>query len=450
MAGSGAQLANRILIGVGIGVLAGVAVLALGQAVPSIVPQARAFSTAVLDPFGQVFLRLLFFVVIPLVFASLCSGVVQLGRLDKLGRIGGYTFGIFVLNMVVAVCLGLVMMNVLQPGGHLDPEAKTRLLEEFAGAANATIQKGAERPDMTFATLVEMFLPRNLFGAFVGNTRTALGDVLPLIVFAILCGAAGTRLLPEVRARMIAALEMVAELMTTIVGFALRLAPYAVAGMLFSVVVKIGMDILVALAVFVTGCVVMLLLHLFGTMSLFLKLWTKRSPALFFRQIRAVLITAFTTSSSSASLPTALACARDTLKVSPSTSGFVLPLGATMNMSGTALFEGCVVLFIAQVFGVDLTIGDQITLVVLSVISAVAVAGIPGGSLPLLAGLLVSFNIPAEGIGIILGVDRILDMTRTMVNVGCDLVAVTVVEDRMGGTAEMDAAFEASKSQRGE
>jgi DAACS family dicarboxylate/amino acid:cation (Na+ or H+) symporter len=198
--------------------------------------------------------------------------------------------------------------------------------------------------------------------------------------------------------------------------------------MIFSVVVKVGFEIIIALGLFVLGCVGMLLLHLFGTMSVWLKFLAHRSPGTFFRQIKEVLITAFSTSSSSATLPTALAVARDSLGIRPSTAGFVLPLGATMNMAGTALYEGCVVLFVAQVFGVHLDIAQQATLVFLSVLSAVAVAAIPGGSLPLIAGLLGAFGIPPEGIGIVLGVDRILDMTRTMVNVTADLVTAAVVD----------------------
>jgi len=201
--------------------------------------------------------------------------------------------------------------------------------------------------------------------------------------------------------------------------------------MIYSVVVKIGIDILVALGVFVLGCGGVLLLHLFGSMTLFLKLWTKRSPVAFFTQIRTVLVTAFSTSSSNATLPTALDCAKETLGVSPPVAGFVLPLGTTMNMSGTALYEGCVVLFVAQVFGVDLGLGQQVTLLLLSVLSAVAVAGIPGGSLPLIAGLLISFGIPPEGIGIVIGVDRLLDMTRTMTNVGCDMVTTVIVDSQV-------------------
>jgi len=326
---------------------------------------------------------------------------------------------------------------VLQPGNRLDEETSARLIQEYSGQAQQHVQKGAERPAMTPATVVEMFMPRNLFGAFVGNQRTALGDVLPLIVFAILVGAAGLKLPPERRQRFQDSLETVNELMTGIVHFALKLAPYAVPAMIFSVIVKVGFDIIIALGLFVLGCVSMLLLHLFGTMSLWLKFLAKRSPAEFFRQIKDVLVTAFSTSSSSATLPAALAAARERLGVAPSTAGFVLPLGTTMNMSGTALFEGCVVLFVAQVFGVHLDAAQQVTLVLLSVLSAVAVAAIPGGSLPLIAGLLATFGIPPEGIGIVIGVDRILDMTRTMTNVGSDVVTTVVVDARQKATAKV-------------
>jgi DAACS family dicarboxylate/amino acid:cation (Na+ or H+) symporter len=170
-----------------------------------------------------------------------------------------------------------------------------------------------------------------------------------------------------------------------------------------------------------------MLLHLFGTMSIWVKLLAGRRLGEFWKQLRPVLVTAFSTSSSAATLPTALAVARDQLNVRPAVAGFVLPLGTTMNMAGTALYEGCVVLFVAQVFGIELSLAHQITLLFLAVLSAVAVAAIPGGSLPLIAGLLASFGIPPEGIGIILGVDRILDMTRTMVNVGSDVVTTVVV-----------------------
>jgi DAACS family dicarboxylate/amino acid:cation (Na+ or H+) symporter len=431
MAHSDQRLANRILIGLAVGAAAGALVLLIGQFAPQVLTASRQLSTAVLDPFGQVFLRLLFFVVIPLIFASLTAGVVQLGRLSELGPLAGRTFALFFLNMSIGVALGLIMMNVLEPGSQLDEATKTQLVVEYGGAAQQHIDRQATSPDVNLTTLVDMFMPRNLVGAFVGNDRNLLGEVLPLILFAILVGVAGTQLSESKRIRLQAALEMITELMTGIVHLALRLAPYAVPAMIFSVVVKIGFDILIALGVFVLGCLFVMLLHLFGTMSVWLRLWTRHRPLQFFRNIEAVLVTAFSTSSSNATLPAALAVARETLAIRPSTAGFVLPLGATMNMSGTALYEGCVVLFVAQVFGVDLGFGQQITLLLLAVLSAVAVAGIPGGSLPLIAGLLITFGIPPEGIGIVLGADRLLDMTRTMVNVGSDVVTCAVVDARL-------------------
>lgn len=432
-------LATRILWGLAIGVVAAIATLILGHWFPAALTFMQSISSTVFDPFGQVFLRLLFFVVIPLVFASLASGVVQLGRLDRLGPLAGRTFALFIANMLIAVFIGLLMMNLLQPGHHLAAGSQDLLMKEYGGTALQAVATEASRPKMSLSTVVDMFMPRNLFGAFIGNSRGSLGDVLPLIVFAILVGAAGTRLAEDKRMKLQAGLDVVAEVMTGIVHFALKLAPYAVPAMIYSVIVKVGVDILLTLSVFVVGCAVALAIQLFGTLSLWLRFLARRSPLAFFRQVRPLLITAFSTSSSSATLPAALATAHDELKLSPSTAGFVLPLGATMNMSGTALFEGCVVLFVAQAFGVDLSLFNQFILMFLAVLSAVAVAGIPGGSLPLIAGLLATFGVPPEGIGIVLGVDRILDMLRTTVNVGSDIVTATVVDDRIRMARASDA-----------
>jgi DAACS family dicarboxylate/amino acid:cation (Na+ or H+) symporter len=422
------RLANRILLGLLFGAVAGAATLLIGAAAPAVLDGARKFATLVLDPLGQVFLRMLFFVVIPLVFASLANGVAQLERMSQLGPLAGRTFALFFLNMSIAVALGLVMMNVVGPGENLPPEASTRLMEEYGGPAAQHAERRASQPALTPMSFVEMFMPRNLFGAFVGNSRDTLGDVLPLIVFAILVGAAAIRLGGERREKLRSGLGLVNDLMTGIVHFALTLAPIAVPALIYSVIVKIGWDIVLALGLFVVSCIFVMLLHLFGTMSIWVRFLARRPLREFWRQLRPVLITAFSTSSSAATLPAALAVARDQLQIKPPVAGFVLPLGTTMNMAGTALYEGCVVLFVAQVFGVDLSLAQQFVLLILAVLSAVAVAAIPGGSLPLIAGLLVSFGIPAEGIGIILGVDRILDMTRTMVNVGSDVVTTTVVD----------------------
>jgi Na+/H+-dicarboxylate symporter len=423
-----ARLANRILLGLAVGAVAGAATLLIGGAAPGVLEGARKFTTLVLDPLGQVFLRMLFFVVIPLVFASLAMGVAQLERMGQLGPLAGRTFALFFLNMSIAVALGLVVMNVVGPGETLSPETRTRLMEEYGGTAAQHVTRSTEQPDLTPMSVVEMFMPRNLFGAFVGTDRGKLGDVLPLILFAVLVGAAAIRLGGERRDRLRSGLGLVNDLMTGIVHFALKLAPYAVPALIYSVIIKMGWDIVVALGLFVVCCVSVMLLHLFGTMSIWVRLLAQRRLGEFWRQMRPVLATAFSTSSSAATLPAALAVAQEQLKVRPAVAGFVLPLGTTMNMAGTALYEGCVVLFVAQVFGIELSLALQITLLFLAVLSAVAVAAIPGGSLPLIAGLLASFGIPPEGIGIILGVDRLLDMTRTMVNVGSDIVTTTVVD----------------------
>lgn len=437
------SLANRILVGMALGVVAAIATLGVGHIHPPTLDFMRRVSTAVFDPVGQVFLRMLFFVVMPLVFASLTAGVVQLGRPGRIGPLALRTFAVFFANMAIGVTIGLVMMNLLEPGRHLPPEATQKLLADFGGAAKSVTDRGAAQPGMSFALIVDMFMPRNLLGAIAGHERGAIGEVLPLILFAILFGAASTQLADARRQQVLAALETLAEIMTKIVDFALRLAPYAVPAMIYSVIVKVGLSVLAALSWFVIGCTVAFVLHLFGTMSLWMRFLAKRSPLDFFRRIRPVLVTAFATSSSNATLPTALAAAREDLKLSESTSSFVLSLGTTMNMSGTALFEGCVVLFIAQIFGVNLDLGQQVVLMLMAVLSAVAVAGIPGGSLPLIAGLLATFGVPPEGIGIIIGVDRILDMMRTAVNVGSDVATAVVVDHQMrraGLTDQVPAA----------
>jgi len=353
--------------------------------------------------------------------------VVQLGRLERLGPLAARTFLLFGLNMAIGVALGLLMMNVLRPGHRLDKTVQAQILSQYQQDAAKQQARAEEQRSQgfDFARLVDMFMPANLLKSVVEF------QVLPLILFALLLGAAGTLLEESRRHALQRALEIVAELMTSLVHFALILAPVAVPAMIFSVVVKFGFEFINSLLLFVVGVLAIMLLHLFGTMSILLKLFTRRSPLQFFKAIRTILVTAFSTSSSNATLPTSLQVSREELGVSPSTAGFVLPLGATMNMSGTALYEGCVVLFIAQVYGVPLGLGQQLILLLLTVLSAVAVAGIPGASLPLIIGLLMNFGIPPEGIALILGTDRLLDMARTTLNVAADVVTACIVDEQL-------------------
>jgi DAACS family dicarboxylate/amino acid:cation (Na+ or H+) symporter len=322
------------------------------------------------------------------------------------------------------------MMNLLKPGADLPAETRAQLLEQNRGTAQDLQAKAAGQEFISLNMLVEMFMPRNLLKAVVDF------QILPLILFAILLGAAGTTLREEQRLSLQSGLDTLTALMTRLVQFALLLAPYAVAAMLASVAIKFGLNFLRPLGWFVLGVLGVMFVHLFGTMSLLLKLFTRRSPLAFFRAIRTILVTAFSTSSSNATLPTSIQVSRETLGVSASTAGFVLPLGATMNMSGTALYEGCVVLFVAQVYGVHLGLGQQLVLLLLAVLSAVAVAGVPGASLPLIVGLLINFGLPAEGIALILGADRLLDMARTVLNVAADVVTACIVDEQMNKSAK--------------
>lgn len=425
------RLATWILGGLIVGVMLGLAALVVGQGNPGFLQGVRGVATEVLDPIGRIFLHLLFFVIVPLIFSSLALGVVQLGRLDRLGPLAWRTLMLFALNMAIGVAIGLVLMNLFRPGNALDDGTKAAMMQEFGGRARQAAEASAAQPSISFSLLVDMFLPRNLLKAVVEF------QVLPLIAFALLVGAAGTQLRDDLRRPLQTGLEMATELMTRIVHYALLLAPVAVPAMIFSVIVKVGTNMLLALGGFVVLCLAAMALHLFGTLSLWIKLWARRRPWEFWSRTRTILITAFSTSSSNATLPTSLQVCREELKLSPSVASFVLPLGATMNMSGTALYEGCVVLFIAQIYGVDLTIGRQVVLLLLSVLSAVAVAGIPGASLPLIAGLLTTFGVPPEGLAIIIGVDRLLDMGRTTLNVAADVVTATIVDRQMGASGEV-------------
>jgi len=334
------------------------------------------------------------------------------------------------------VVLGLVMMNVLQPGRALGAESRDQLLSQ--AMSSSTLPQEAYDPgqSLDFNRVVEMFLPRNLLQAVVGF------QLLPLILFGLLFGAAVTGLAPPRREYVETGLQALVDVMAQIVGWAMRLAPYAVAALVASAVAQAGWSLLVAMMLFVSGVLLVMILHLGGTLSLLLRLFSRRSPRAFFRAIRLILATAFSTSSSNATLPTSIQVSRNVLGVSRATAGFVLPLGATLNMSGTALYEGCVVLFVAQVYDVQLALGQQIQLVLLAVLSAVAVAGVPGASLPVLMGLLVNFGLPAEGVLLILGFDRVLDMARTTVNVGADVVTACIVDDHLPTPSDGDRDHE--------
>jgi DAACS family dicarboxylate/amino acid:cation (Na+ or H+) symporter len=257
-------------------------------------------------------------------------------------------------------------------------------------------------------------------------------DMLGVIFFGLMFGAALT-LITAARAKpMIDVLEALQDVVIKIVEMAMKLAPYGVAGLIFGVTSIFGFSLLVPLGSYVAVVLGGLLIHVLFTISIILKTYGRISPFRFYSRIRSSMITAFSTSSSAATLPTNLAVAEQNLGIPPKIAGFVLPLGTTMCMNGTALYEGITVLFLAQVFGHVLTVPEMVIVMIMSVITAVGAAGVPGGSLPLLVGILLMFGIPGEGIALILGIDRILDMSRTTVNVIGDL-AVTLCVARSEG-----------------
>jgi dicarboxylate/amino acid:cation (Na+ or H+) symporter, DAACS family len=419
--GTGMKLHTRILLGLVVGAALGVAAnFTLGGQHQVVV----WLNKYIAGPVGQVFLRMLFMIVVPLVFASISLGVAGLGDLRKVGRVGGKAIAYFLLTTAIAASLGLIAVNIFQPGGRLDPAVREQLLQTYAKDASSKVEAAATS---TFGieTLVNL-VPRNPVKAMADL------DLLALIFFAFIFGMALTMIAVHKAKPVIAFLEGLNDVVIKIVEFAMRLAPYGVTALIFGVTSRFGFDLLAPLASYVLVVLGALILQGVVVNSVILRTLIGVSPRLFFSRIRSSIVTAFSTSSSSATLPTNLAVIEKNLGVPPSIAGFVLPVGSTMCMNGTALFEGITVLFLAQVFGVQLDLGQQIVVVAMSVLTAVGAAGVPGGSIPLLVGILAMFRIPPEGIAIVLGVDRILDMSRTTVNVIGDLCATTWVAKSEG------------------
>ena len=375
------------------------------------------------DPIGRIWLNALIMVVIPLVISTLATGVAGLGSVAKVGRIGGLTLMTFLSLTAIAATLGLIMVNTIQPGAGLDPELRTRLMQAYETESTAAM--GVAEAGVSVDLLVNM-VPRNPVRA------AADFNMLGVIFFSLMMGVAITRLSKEKAAPVLDFLHSLAHITIGIIEMVMMVAPLAVACLIFSVTGRFGFDILVSLATYVVTVIAGLGIFMAVVYPLALKFVAGRNPAEFFHEAWIVIVTAFSTSSSNATLPTTLRVAEEKLGVPNEVAGFVVPLGATMNMNGTALFEGVTVLFVAQVFGIDLALNEQLLVILMSVVVAVGTAGVPGGSIPLLMIVLSMVGAPMEGIAIVLGVDRILDMCRTTTNVTGDLVTSTIVARHSG------------------
>lgn len=387
--------------------------LAAGQ------PRLEWVISRVTEPAGQIWLRSLIMIVIPLVFASLALGVAGLGDLRKLGRVGAKTMVYFLLSTTISVVIGLTLVNTIGPGRGIAQDVRDRMIEQYAKQAASGMER-AQQLQFDINLLVNI-VPRNPVRAMADF------DMLAVIFFSLMFGIGLALIRPERAAPMIGVLEALGDIVTAIIDLVMKVAPYGVFALIFSVTARFGYDVLLKLGWYVVTVLLGLGIHMFIIYPLFVRLLARLNPMDFFRRIRTIMITAFSTSSSSGTLPTSLRVAETELGVPRNICGFVLPLGATINMNGTALFEGVTVLFIAQVFGMDLTLEKQLIVVIMSVITAVGTAGVPSGSIPLLILVLQTVGVPAEGIAIVLGVDRILDMCRTTVNVVGDVTAAAYI-----------------------
>jgi DAACS family dicarboxylate/amino acid:cation (Na+ or H+) symporter len=399
------KMAIGLAVGAGLGVTAHV--LAAGE------PWLASLIANFTEPAGQLFLRMLFALVIPLIVSALPLGVTGLGDLGRVGRMGLRTLAYTVTTSAIAVGLGVVLVNLVEPGARVDASAP----------AEATLPAPAPAPaGQGFG--VDFFLrlvPKNPVEAM------ATGDMLAVMVFSLFLGVGLAATRTEGARRLEEALQGVYDVVTTLLGWVIQLAPYGVACLLFTTTARMGFEVLRDLAAYVLVVLAALAIQMFVVYSLLVRWIGGMRPRDFFRGSREAMITAFSTASSNATLPTSLRVADQYLKLPEHVGRFVLTIGATANQHGTALFEGVTVLFLAQVAGIELSIAQQLGIAAICVLGGIGTAGVPAGSLPVIAMILGMVGIPPESIGLVLGVDRFLDMCRTTVNVTGDLAAAVVV-----------------------
>ena len=524
----GIPLHTKILIGLGLGVIAGLIVNGTsGGESENVVWIVENFTR----PIGQLFLNLLLMIVVPLVFSSLVVGIAGIGDIRKLGRIGLKSFAYTLVISAISVVIGLGLANLIDPGNRISPDVKSQLEEKYGSEANrrvsdainvsavsaayasnvkelsgkigsiagetdkdpeaarafaknvavfvgtadkfsADIKKSfdpvdafvkdsaaitaeadaiAQRADLLgleaerlsaetkqfvgqirsarssvstpLMEVVSTIVPQNLFFSVAGQNP----NMLHIMFFALITGIAITLLPAPVSDPFVSLMEAVFAITTKIIDIVMKFAPYAVACLLFNNIAVFGLDLLQSLGWFVLTVLLGLSIHFFGTYSLALYFLAKLNPIEFFKRVRTVIVTAFSTSSSNATLPTALRVSEENLGVPKDINSFVLTVGATANQNGTALYEGVTVLFLAQLAGVDLTLGIQLMVVYLAILGGIGTAGVPSGSIPFIIGILAMIGVNPALIAIIIGVDRILDMCRTTLNVVGDITAAAYV-----------------------
>ena len=421
----GMALHTKILIGLLVGVVGG---LVANQMWGGAHENVTWTISNITQPIGTLFLNLLLMIVVPLVFSSLVVGVAGIGDIRKLGRIGAKSFAYCLIISAISVVIGLGLANTIRPGERIDPEVRAQLEQKYSGGAKTMTEaqlKAAEsaKSDSALMQVVKTIVPKNVFNSISGENP----NMLHIMFFAMIIGVAITLLPSPVSAPFVSVMESLFTITSKIIDIIMKFAPYAVACLLFNNIAVFGIDLLKSLGWFVATVLLGLGLHFFGVYSLSVWLLSKINPIEFFKRVRTVIVTAFSTSSSNATLPTALRVSHENLGVPKEINSFVLTVGATANQNGTALYEGVTVLFIAQLAGVELTLGIQLMVVYMAILGGIGTAGVPSGSIPFIIGILAMIGIDPALIAIILGVDRILDMCRTTLNVVGDITAATFV-----------------------
>jgi len=359
----------------------------------------------ILKPIGSLFVNTIKMLIVPLVFCSIIVGITSMQDTNKMGRIGFKAVLFYLLSTAVAITIGLLLGNLLQPGAGLE------LVAQQAETAKAS-------PSLA-DTLVAL-VPTNPIGAL------AQGHILQIIVFAVALGVSLT-LIGEKGNPAVAVFESLAEAMYKLTDLVMKLAPYGVFALMAWVAGKYGLTLLLPLMKVIGAVYLGSILHVLGVYSALILFIAKLSPVQYFRGIVDAQVVAFTTTSSAGTLPVSMKCAREKLGVSKGVSSFVLPLGTTINMDGTALYQGVTTLFVAQAFGIDLGMPEYITIILTATLASIGTAGVPGAGLIMLTLVLTTVGLPVEGVALIAGIDRILDMARTTVNISGDIAASVII-----------------------
>jgi Na+/H+-dicarboxylate symporter len=398
------KIYNKIFIGLALGIIAG---LVFGEQIQ------------IFQPIGKAFIKLIKMIVIPLVFASLLVGTASMSTIKKLGNIGIRTFVFYILSTALAITIGLIIANTIKPGSSIPAEVQTELRKDYEQEAGDKVAQAINRPS-TVDLLLDI-IPEN------PAQSMADGIMLQIIFFALVSGVAVTYLQEEKKKLIITFFDGITDITIQIVEMIMKLAPYGVFALVASVIGLYGTTIILTLLTYFVTTMLALLVHVIIFNSAVIKIFTNLKVLEFWRGIYPALLVAFSTSSSSATIPVSIECAEKNLKARPEVASFVLPLGATINMDGTAIFQGVSAIFIANVYGMDLTLFDQLTIIFTATLASIGTAGAPQVGIIMLTLVLQSIGIPLEGIALILGVERFLDMARTTVNVSSDLSCTSLV-----------------------